>query len=768
MRIKRQFLTRTFLFAFLSLNASALLAADFTIHIKEKGSGSPVAGAVIVLDESETYSETDQSGQAIFSNTTPQRIKILATGFETLEQEVAPEEQNVTIYLEPLEMQGTGIEVTAERIEEKASKISLTREELTQMAGSHGDPLKAITALPGIIPAGEESTRVYMRGSNTDENIIWVNRAPVGYLYHLGGFQSTIHPALIEDINVFLGGFPVEYGNALGGVIDAKLRPPKNDRKHYYFDISTIASSFLIEGPVDEPGGDSYFVAGRRSYIDLLFSPDEFNKQFQDDEIEDPDQFTLVPRFYDFQALHRHQLNRGHLDTYIFAASDEAALDVRGSAASDPQLAGALNQKQAYVTTGVTWQQILNSDWEQFMTLAYYHNETSFRLGRDVNGNPYFAEIEANSIFWQPELLYRLSDKDQLTVGFSSVYTRAPVDLNISRPPDEDDIYFDFTGQPKFTLKKNLYIRELSPYVKYRTPLTSKLTTIVGVNYSNLSVSGGYSQQELSPRASLEYTATDNTLLTASWGRFIQTPNGTEIVETFGNPGLEVTEAEHRILGIQYKFNPLYSIKTEIYHKPMKNLVVSIDSNPPPANYANEGTGEAYGIDIFIKREPKDRKMGWLGLSYAKSERTNEITHITREFSGDQPLTLTALWAQPFGGDWKRWDWSVKAEIHSGTPYTEVTGRHQEDPLDPTSRWIPEFGTHNDARTPTYYKIDLRIAKEVLMNTGKLKLYLDIQNVTFAKNIVEYDYGNEYEKIGNPSEISGIGFFPFFGAEIEF
>lgn len=753
----------------LCLNPGNMLAAELTVIVKQKGSGSPVEAAIVILDDSEIYAETDHTGIAKFANIDiPLTLKILATGYDILDEDINPDENTITLYLEPMEMSGSAIEVTAERIEEKASRISLARDELTRTAGSMGDPLKAIAALPGIIPAGESNTQVYMRGSNTNENIIWVNRAPVGYLYHLGGFQSTIHPALIEDINVFLGGFPVEYGNALGGVIDARLRPPQNDRKHYYFDISTIASSFLVEGPVAEAGGDSYFIAGRRSYIDLIFSPDEFNKQFQDDDKDDPDQFTLVPRFYDFQSLYRHQLDQGYLDAYIFAAGDEAALDVRGSAVSDPQLSGALNQKQSYFTTGITWQQILNSEWEQFMTLAYYRNKNSLRLGRDINGNPYFANVETNALFWQPELLHRLAQDDQLTFGFASVYTRAPVDLNISRPPDEDDIYFDFTGQPKFILNKTLYVNELSPYIKYRTQLTDKLVTIVGVNYSNLSITGGYSQHELSPRASLEYSATENTLLTASWGRFIQPPDGVEIIETFGNPGLEVTAAEHRILGIQYKFNPLYSIKTEIYHKPMKNLVVSIDTNTPPENYLNEGTGEAYGIDIFLKREPRDRKMGWFALSYARSERTNEITHITRDFTGDQPLTFTALWGQPFGGDWKRWDWSVKAEIHSGTPYTEVTGRHQEDPLDPSSRWIPEFGTHNAARTPTYFKMDLRIAREVLMNTGKLKLYVDIQNVTFNNNIVEYDYGNEYEKIGRPTEISGIGFFPFFGAEIEF
>ena len=749
--------------------ANSLLADNLSIHVKQLGTGAAVFGATIVLGDSNIYTETDKFGNAAFSAAEQSKfIKIVAPGYEVQTYDLLPEQQQVTIYLEPLEMQGTSIEVVADRIQEKTSKITLGREELVETAGSLGDPLKAITALPGIIPAGENTTQVYMRGSNTDENIIWVNRAPVGYLYHMGGFQSTIHPALIADINVFLGGFPVEYGNALGGVIDARLRPPQNDRQHYYFDISTIASSFLVEGPTAEAGGDSYYVAGRRSYIDLLFSPDEFNKQVQDDKKDNPDQFTLVPRFYDFQSLYRHQLNQGYLDSYLFAAGDEAALDIRGSATSDPQLAGALNQKQSYVTAGINWQQAFNANWQQIMTLAYFHNTNSLRIGRDINGNPYFANVESNAVFWQPELQYRLINNDQLSFGVGSSYTRAPLDLNISRPPNEDDVYFDFTGQPKYTLNTDLYIYEFSPYLKYRQQWTPKLTTVVGVNYSNIAISGGYNQHELSPRASLEYAATDNTLLSASWGRFIQPPNGIEIIEAFGNPGLAVTEAEHRILGIEYKFNPLYSIKTEIYQKPMTNLVVSIDSNPPPNNYQNAGTGEARGIDIFLKREARDRTMGWLAISYATSERTNEITHITRDFSGDQPLTVTALWGQPFGGDWKRWDWSVKAAVHSGTPYTQIIGRHQEDLLDPNSRWIPEFAEHNAARTPTYYKVDLRLAKEVLMNTGKLKLYLDMQNVSFAKNIVEYDYGNEFEKVGQPTEITGIGFFPFFGAEIEF
>lgn len=751
-------------------NISAPLASELIVEVKEKGTGILLKDATVVLDDGETYLQTDKSGRVSFDDIkSSQSIKILIPGYESYTQSIPVDQQLITVYITPLMIESEGLEVTANRIIETISRVSLSEEELSNTPGSQGDPIKAITALPGIISTGEDSSSVYMRGSDQNDNIVWVNRAPVGYLYHFGGFYSTINSSLIEDINVFLGGFPVEYGNALGGVIDVKLRDPENDRMHYRFDISTISSSLMAEGPVNEAGGDSFFVSARRSYIDLLFSPDEFNDSFEDDEDEDPDQITLVPRFYDAQALYHQLLDQGHIDYYLFTAGDELEADLRDTAVSDPQLAGRLYSQQRFFTSGLNWEQSWSNSLSHTMTLSYYHNETEFALGSDDSGEPFFVEAVNDTLLWQPELRWTIDHRQQMNLGIAATYSKIPLDLYISRLPDENDPDFDFTSQDKFRVDTTLYAHNYSPYVKYRQQWSDALTTSIGLLYSDISVTGGFEAQEWSPRLSLEYQATSRLLLMASWGRYIQAPQGTEIVEDYGNPGLLMTQSEHRILGLEYQFNPLYSLKTEIYHKPMNDLVIAIDGSPPPDNFSNDGSGEAYGIDIFLKRAPRHRKIGWLALSWGKTERSNELTGVTRDFSGDQPLTLSAVWGQPFRGEsWKRWDWSMKTEVHSGTPYTEVTGRHPEDSLDPSSRWIAEYGPHNAERTPIYYKIDLRISREILMKESKLKVYLDLQNITFRENVVSYDYGNEYEKIDNPTEVTGMSFFPFFGVEVNF
>jgi len=775
--IKRLFVLIIALFFILASNN--ILAADISVIVKERGSGDVVNGAYVIINKEQTVLTTDQNGIAIIPGLEiTDSIKIVAPGYENFNMIYVDNDTDsdtnsnsgkstIEVYIYPETVKGVGLEVTKARIVEKVSKISLSREELTNAPGSQGDPLKVISSLPGVVATSEASTQVYIRGSDATDNQARVNRVPVGYLYHLGGFSSTLNPALIEDLNIFLGGFPVEYSDRLGGVIDVTLRAPKTDKQHYRFDISTISTSILAEGPVGDSGKDSYFAAFRRSYIDLLFSPADFNEQLGNDD-PDSDQITTVPSYFDGQFLYRHKLDQGYLDSYYFTANDIVKVEVIGSAKSDPERAGETSSSQSFQTLGTTLYKPWSPDTNFVMPLAYYNLNNEIRVGRDATGEPFKIKFEVHTLFWQPEFQWSINKNDKLSYGIEVSLNKAPVDLYISRPPSEDDVDFNLTSRKKYRLKKDLYFNSYAPYVKYRKKWSKAWTTIAGLRYSDINVRDGFNTQEFSPRATVEYQLNKRTLFTATWGKYIQNPDGAAIIDGFGNPELKITKAEHRILGLEYLFNPWYSIKTEIYEKPMSDLVVSIDENEPPNNYSNEGSGNAKGIDIFLKRRAQQRRIGWLSLSLSKSERTNERTGVTRDFSGDIPVAITAVWGQPFSGSWNRWDWSFKAKFSSGNPYTPVIGRSRAIPGDDTSIWVAQYGEKNSERTPNQFKLDIRFARTVLFKKTKLKYYFDIQNATFSKNVVGYDYGNEFEKIDDPQEELGSGFFPFFGVEIDF
>ncbi len=740
-------------------------AENFTIIVKERGTGVPIHGAYVIIGDEKYVESTNGNGIAHFAIIDDKDIiKIVAPGYDDLKSTYYSGDKTVMYYLYPEVIEGEGLEVTEHRIQETVSKLSLTTEELITAPGSQGDPLKVITSLPGIVEVEDSSAEVYMRGSDKNDNLVWVNRVPVGYLYHFGGFQSAINPSLIEDLNLFLGGFPVEYGDALGGVIDVKLRAPRTDRQRYNFDISTISTSVLLEGPVGEDKKDGYYAAFRRSYIDLIFSPDTFN----DDNDPDADKVTAIPTYYDSQMLYRHKLDNGYLDTYLFAAGDESKFEIIGSAKTDPQLAGQVSNSQEFQTLGINLAKSLGQKTSLNVPVAYYHDKTYFRIGQDSDGAPFFVDTESHTLFTQPELQWDINKDNKLTYGIELATLKAPIKAYISRPPRTDDTDFNFSDQKKFRVDKDYYLNTYAPYIKHRSQWSKSWASIIGLRFTDIRLRDGFTAQEVSPRATVEYNLNEDTLFTATWGRYVQAPAGIELLDGFGNPYLRVNDSEHRILGLEYQFTPRYSIKTEVYQKPSTDLVIAIDENDPPNNYSNEGTGNAYGIDVFIKRKAENRRLGWIAFSASKSERTDTRTGKTLPFAGDIPLSLTAVWGQPFPGSWNKWDWSFKMKVRSGNLYTPVTGRHRQDPADDTSIWVPEYAEPLSARTPTYFKLDVRLSRTVLFKESTLKYYFDIQNVTFSENISDYDYGYEYEKIDNPDKVTGLGFFPFFGVQLEF
>jgi len=752
-------------------------ANDLSVIVLQKGTGDPIEGATVVLKANKAYTTTNQDGLASFellrpvSNEKLDNLKVLNQGYHTLEEIIEPNLKTITFYLSPNLVALEGLEVVENRTVEKVSKVILSAKELRGAAGTQGDPIKALQSLPGVVASnGSSSGQVYMRGSDSRENIYWANNLPVSYLYHWGGLNSVLNPTLVSDFNVFLGGFPVEYGDFLGGAVDIKLRAPKKDRLHTSLHLGTYESSFLIEGPITE--NNSFYLAARRSYIDLLFSPSSLSKLAGGDG---KNQLVLIPQFYDMQALYRHETDKGYVDFQYFNAGDKVELLLNDAAIRDPDLVGAFKIDLKSETYGLNWEQQWNSSLSQHVTAGVVNSSQYLQVGTDPYGSPYFTNIVSHNYFIRPSLDWQHHENATTTFGIDLGKIDLPIELYISAPPDNNTppTPGGFTSQPKYKVKRNVTATNYAPYIKQQHQWNDKLKTSVGLRYTSTWADQSknipiYKEQAFSPRLNVEYQLNDDTLLLASWGDYFQRPRGFQQLAEFGNPTLRFTRAEHRILGVDRKLSDIWDLKVEVYHKPMRDLIVSIQNSGPPDNYLNQGKGSAYGLDIFLKRKYENRKLGWFSYSYARSKRTNQNTGITSIFSGDQPHTFTAVWGQPFTdneGNDSPWDWGIKLQAHSGLPYTPVVGRVQETG---TGRWLPVYGGYNSSRLPMYAKLDVRFSKDVLYDTWKIKYVFDIQNVTFRQNISDFDYADDFSNYANPDVVSSDIFLPFFGIEAEF
>ncbi len=761
---------RHFINVFLIITFCAIppaYATSLFATVLQKGTGDPVAQATVVVGDGLLYGNTNSAGQIRFEGfPLATEMRVLAPGYEAVVRNITEGDTTLEIFLVPQLVEGEGLTVVAERIPEKTSKFSMSADELAHAPGSQGDVIMALQSLPGMVTASDSGGQVYMRGSETSDNQVVVNRLPIGYLYHFGGLRSTINPSLISDLNLFLGGFPVEYGNTLGGAIDVQLRAPKKDRQHYDITLSSIEANILVEGPVGiAQSQDSYYFAARRSHLDLLFSPSEFNALGGNGK--DNDQFIEVPSFYDLQGLYRRPIDQGEIDYYYFGAGDEVKIENRKGVTADPELAGTTTSSIKYSTVGMSWRQALAPNWRIDMPLAAYFAASSLSIGTDPTGHPYYANSQQKELLWKPQLTWQYSEAENVIIGADAELLDLPIDLYISRPPESRDDYFSLTDLEKYQVKDTIHARAFDPYIKQRKQWTPQLATIVGIRGSYLEASGGINLYDVSPRAAMEVQLTENDLFTASWGRYLQLPQGYQIVKGFGNPSLDYTEAEHRIVGIQHKFSDLWSVKVEGYYKPMDNLVVTLDSNPLGENYQNYGSGTAYGVDVYLKRENREGVMGWVSYSYAHTRRDDNDGNGEYLFNGDQPHTLSMVWAQPFRNgpftwmkDWHDWSWGVKFQAHSGNPYTPLIGQHYEGTTP-----VAEWGEHNSARLPNYVRLDVRFEREWLRNRSTWKAFVDILNLTNHNNITGYEYGEDFT---HKTTVSGMPFYPFFGMQVEF
>ena len=152
--------------------SSSLIAETFELEVLQKGSGDPVPEATAVIKQSGDYDTTNKSGKVVFEDINlPFDLKVLSLGYETLEIKI--EKIKARIYLEPLEVEGEGLEVVEERVKEKTSKIVLQKEELRGVAGTQDDPIRMIESLPGVVTipgGGGVPNAIYVRGSSGDEN----------------------------------------------------------------------------------------------------------------------------------------------------------------------------------------------------------------------------------------------------------------------------------------------------------------------------------------------------------------------------------------------------------------------------------------------------------------------------------------------------------------------------------------------------------------------------------------------------------------------
>lgn len=92
------------------------------------------------------------------------------------------------------------------------------------------DVIRAVQALPGVVQSSDFSTKIYVRGSSSDQNLILFDNAVVYSPAHFGGLFSTFLADATGGLDFYKGGFEPRFGNRLASVLLVNSKVGGTDR----------------------------------------------------------------------------------------------------------------------------------------------------------------------------------------------------------------------------------------------------------------------------------------------------------------------------------------------------------------------------------------------------------------------------------------------------------------------------------------------------------------------------------------------------------
>jgi len=114
-----------------------------------------------------------------------------------------------------------------------------------------------------------------VRGAPPGNTGFFIDGVRVPALFHLGVGAAVIHPALVDRVDLYPGGYPARFGRFTGGILSGETLPLPSV-PHAEASVRLIDAGALVTTPFAEGRGD-VLASGRYGYpgpLVSLFAPD--------------------------------------------------------------------------------------------------------------------------------------------------------------------------------------------------------------------------------------------------------------------------------------------------------------------------------------------------------------------------------------------------------------------------------------------------------------------------------------------------------------
>jgi hypothetical protein len=592
------------------------------------------------------------------------------------------------------------------------------------------DPIRAVARLPGTARQ-DFSSRPHVRGGTEEETLYRFDDLRLYNPYHLKDFFgvfSSIDPAIVSDIRVYTGGFPVAFGDRTSGVVD--IAPRLAGRN---FRGQAVASFFSLGAAVDGSTGDGagdFALAARRGNMDVFFD-------LVDSPLGEPEYSDFYVRagrrinewlsvsanglMFDDQILafdsdQEEEAVAEYRDQYYWLRFDLGAADGLGGRVLAAHTSLDSERRGTADLPGVATGSL--SD-ERYFTIDSVQADGWWRLGAH--------SLLQGGIEWR-EQSGRYAYADEVEFELLFLTPGAP-----DEPSRERSIELRPSGH------------QAGAYLNWRLEPSPRFSTDLGVRWDRATLAG-QGNSEWSPRAVVLWQPGEKTRIRLGWGRYSQSQAINELQVPDGETEFQAPQrATHGVASIEHDLTPTLTLRAELYrkdydrpflrHENLLNTVVVLPELKPDRIRVAPDAARAEGAEVSLLYDRGDLS-GW--VSYTRSRVKDRVGGEWQLRNWDQRDYTSA------GLSWQGdlWEATLAAVLHRGWPTTEV----ELLTLEPFP--LASAGKRNAENVSDYARFDIRIARRFDLGTaGELTAFLEVNNLTKRNNdcCVEYQLEDEEE-----------------------
>jgi len=755
-------------------------------QVLDKNSKTPIKGASVEIENSNPLIGTATDEQGFFKlmqvPVGRQTIVITSVSHHTITLENQEVKSGKELYLE-IEMEEKITQINEVKISAKKSakpenemisnsNVNMSPKQTERFAGSLNDVSRMAMNYAGVISASDNRNDIIIRG-NSPSGILWrLNGINIPNPNHFGSLGSTGGPITILNNNnlaksdFMTGAFPADYGNALAGAFDLKLRHGNNEKFEFTGMFGFNGLELGVEGPFSKKSKASYMANYRYSTLGIF---DAMGISFG---------VAAIPQYQDLTFNIDIPMAKKFGKLEIFGVGGYSTISILADKA---QKQGDVSYTQQGTNNYLISQMGVSGIGHTF----YFSDKTHMKTVFAVSGISQTVHSDSlDKDFKNPGLIYdnktseiKYSFNWYINTKFNARNTWKTgviADMYSVRYYEKfRSAYQWFTG---YDFNGNTFL--LQAYSQYQHKFTEKLKLNLGAHYQQLTLNNSY---VIEPRAGLSWDFAKNQTLSLASGMHSQIqPFSIYLLETTinnstyrTNQNLGFSRSNHLVLGYNLNFNSHTRLKVESYYQQVYNIPVQQNSYFSIANFGsdftfprvdsliNDGKGQNVGMELTLERNfHKGYYFLFSGSLYdSKYQGGDGVVHNTA-FNGNYAANV-------LGG--AEFNLSKKVILQIDAKVTYAGGKRYI-PIDlaasnaagKTVFNLNEIYTH---RFHDYFRADLKAG--IRINSKKItqEISFNVQNIFNTKNVFQQIYDNVNKDVKTEYQ---LGLFPVGSYKIMF